>query len=464
VSGVNRPAFLLLFFLAAVLGSPSTRIYAQTPLPFDELGAGPRATAMGQAFTAVADDASAAYYNPAGLIQIRSPFQLTLGYQYAKPRVWVEMEPVELNFRRGDFNRSEDYSTSGLYMGYACNLADVSFFKDSAVFSRFAVGLTFFANIPELTQFWNPQWDTEPYVLRYNERWSLFALAVSVAFRCTDWLSVGAGILPRVDSLQTSTGSWIQLPPEEDDSAVGFRMDLRQTTEVNVVPIFGLLVHPPQASLRDRLSFGFSYRGENSAFYGTGMQSTKGLWVGDPENPVMFFDDPGGRVVDHVGFSPEQLTFAFAVKPVQALIFAFDFTWKRYSAFTFFWDVHPEPPFEDVWVPRVGIAYAFDPGLEAGFLKKICELSLLAGYYREPSPVQDMSGRMNILDADQNVVSGGFGAKYDAEWTGYVKLDAFFQAHLLESNHISNDRDPLYGPISVGGQVWAFGISLSIAY
>ena len=79
-------ALLFVFFslFSTLLFSP---VHAQTPLPFDELGAGPRAAAMGQAFTAVSNDSSAAYYNPAGLTQIRSPACVTLGYQYAKPRV-----------------------------------------------------------------------------------------------------------------------------------------------------------------------------------------------------------------------------------------------------------------------------------------------------------------------------------------------------------------------------------------
>jgi len=199
-----RSALLL---SAALLVVASSSLYAQTPLPFDELGAGPRATAMGQAFTAVADDASAAYYNPAGLVQIKTPLHLTMGYQYAKPKVWIHMDPVELNFRRGDFRREEDLSTRGFYLGYACNLAEASYFKDSLLMNRVSIGVAMFMNLPEVNQFWNPQWDTEPYVLRYNERWSLFFFALSVGIRCTDWLSIGGGILPRVDSLQTSTNS-----------------------------------------------------------------------------------------------------------------------------------------------------------------------------------------------------------------------------------------------------------------
>jgi hypothetical protein len=168
--------------------------------------------------------------------------------------------------------------------------------------------------------------------------------------------------------------------------------------------------------------------------------------------------------VDHVGFTPEQVTGGIALRPLRGLLLAADLTWKRYSAFTYFWDVTPDPPFCDVWVPRVGLAYAFPPGLKGKFLGKFREISLLAGYYHEPSPVGDMSGRMNILDAAQNVVSGGIGVNYDAAWVEAVKLEAFLQAHLLEENYIANDRDPLYGPIAVGGQVWAFGLALSIVY
>ena len=194
------------------------------------------------------------------------------------------------------------------------------------------------------------------------------------------------------------------------------------------------------------------------------MQSTKGIWVADPQNPQWIFDDPGGRVVDHVGFTPEQLTGGIAFRLLERLILAVDLTWKWYSAFTFFWDLPSDPPFKDVWVPRVGVVYTFDPGLQGKSLKKLNEISLLAGYYHEPSPVPDMSGRMNILDADQSVVSGGIGLSYNADWVEEVKLETFFQAHLFEDNVVANDRDPLYGPISVGGQVWALGLALTIVY
>ena len=70
--------------------SPPESLWAQVPLFFDDIGCGPRSIAMGQAFTAVADDPSAAYYNPAGLTQTPSHLVLSIGYQYSKPRIYIK--------------------------------------------------------------------------------------------------------------------------------------------------------------------------------------------------------------------------------------------------------------------------------------------------------------------------------------------------------------------------------------
>jgi tetratricopeptide (TPR) repeat protein len=63
VSWLKRLALLL-----AILLGPSFAFAA-----FEDIGAGARAPGMGNAFTAVADDAYAIYYNPAGLMDLRAP-------------------------------------------------------------------------------------------------------------------------------------------------------------------------------------------------------------------------------------------------------------------------------------------------------------------------------------------------------------------------------------------------------
>ena len=467
-----------LALVMALLAASGVPVFSQTPLLFDELGAGPKAVAMGQAFAAVADDGSSAYYNPAGLGQIHTPFSLTLGYQYAKPRVKVkfDQEPIMNPYLgRSEFNQTEDFSTRGLYVAVVSNFADVPAFQQSPISSRLSIGFTLFTNLPEINQFDNPQRPQDPYVFKYNERWSLLSFALSGAVRITDWLFLGGGILPRVDSLQDTRGSWITLNGALDpsDPSQGFRMNLVQTTKFNVSPIAGLFVRPPLGFLEGRLSLGVCYRGELWGFYGTGPTGVDVVIERPGQDPIVIFKDPGGRTVDFIGYTPAQITGGLAFVPFEGFLTSFDLTWKRYSDFHFFWDIPPidvvegtqvEHPFRDVWVPRVGLRYAFRPGFEGKKTSRVREIAFMAGYYREPSPVPDMSGTMNILDADQNVASGGVGLLYDAAWTGCVKIEAFFQIHLFERNRIENNRDPLFGPVTVSGEVYNLGAAVSIVY
>jgi hypothetical protein len=62
----------LLSSVAFFLGAP-LHAAGRTSAAFLQLGSGARASAMGDAFTAVADDASATYWNPAGMARLRTP-------------------------------------------------------------------------------------------------------------------------------------------------------------------------------------------------------------------------------------------------------------------------------------------------------------------------------------------------------------------------------------------------------
>jgi hypothetical protein len=76
---VTRLCFMILlscvFTILPVISSSAQEPYAilAVPIPFDFLNPGARSLALGGAFTGLADEATAAFTNPAGLVQLSRP-------------------------------------------------------------------------------------------------------------------------------------------------------------------------------------------------------------------------------------------------------------------------------------------------------------------------------------------------------------------------------------------------------
>ena len=193
--------------------------------------------ALGKAFTAVADDASAAYYNPAGLTQIESPFVLEVGYMYSDPQVYIKVldndgkpyEPMYLLEQR-DPSRDSDVSTGGIWLGIASNFAHIGVFNDPAGFLRnFAFGAVMFYPLADINRFWNPQRKQDPYHLRYNYSYCLLNSATSIAYKVTDWFSLGGGVLIRMDTFQSTEQNYVDLYSLMNvPGDTGFRLRLKR--------------------------------------------------------------------------------------------------------------------------------------------------------------------------------------------------------------------------------------------
>jgi len=445
-------------------------LQAQTPLFFDDIGASPRAIALGQAFTAVADGPEAAYYNPAGLTQIPSHLVVGMGFQYVKPMSYIDVRMKNGDpYVSGNFladrpvNRSEERSTRGMWTGIASNFAHLSVFNDPPSFMRnFAFGVVMFNGLRENNEFWNPQRKQDPYHLRYNNNYCLMSIAISMGCRITDYLSVGMGIMPRVDTLQDSAGSYVLAQEMVDgDNDSGIRVDMRLKTKVFAEWIFGVLFKPPVFGLEKRLSLGVTYRRELDGFYGTGRTDAPLAALSDEGNVVILFPLTA-YTVDYIGYNPAQVAAGMALRLFKGTIISADLTWKDYSKFKFFWGLAPDPRFKDTWIPRVGIEHAFHPGFKMKFLRKIDKLKVQGGYYYEPSPVPDMNGAMNILDSDMHVVSAGAGLEYLLKGVDRVKVQTYFKVHFAEERVLHNTRDLLFGVIRTGGEIYSTGISVSI--
>lgn len=107
---LKRKISLVLLIVMGSFFVLTSSIYASDAGAFLRIGAGARALAMGGAFTAIADDATAAYWNPAGLTQLEKQevssmytkqFGLNIGYSFLNyARVFGEKNAFALSWIR----------------------------------------------------------------------------------------------------------------------------------------------------------------------------------------------------------------------------------------------------------------------------------------------------------------------------------------------------------------------------
>lgn len=471
-----RPSHRLAVLLLVAVWGIAARSQAQTGIPFDEYGAGARSSAMGQAFTGIADDPSAAYYNPAGLAW--APVTTAIGFRYAKPvtsytsscliarsgacpsigvtdPIPSEPPPIPLHV---------DFDSPSVT---ALTINTISALDYDAVNAKlpWLEPLTFGAAVmlalPDLNTFSTFPDVGEPYFYRYDTRPDVLSIALSMAYAFGDWVSVGAGILPTINSLQSNT-TIVTLNGEGTPVDLG----IEQTGRVVVTPIAGILVHPHVLDLENLLSIGFSYRGEIKNVFGTGPTH---LIYGTVDESGVFTPLPGldAFVVNASGYAPEQFTLGIGIHPAERMLIGFDVTQKQWTGWHYWLDRPPEPNFDNVFVYRIGGEYTFPMYEDVALPSTVLSgLTVRLGYYYEPSPERDatLDGRQNILDSDQHVVSAGLGIGTQVMKRFNIRYDLLFQLHMLETRSTENTGDTRFGPMTAEGKVYDFGLEVSFEF
>jgi len=430
--------------VALLLGSRLSPALANTWTTF---GFGPRAVAMGGAFTAIADDFTAGYYNPAGIL---SPprAKAGLGWQYVKNNLLADGREVDL---------SQD--SNALFLGASMPLP----FTDELE-NRIGFGYYFFqplwytvdVSIPPTTA---PQFP----VLESTARMQL--LEIALAADVIPGVLVGAGV-----TVGNQFGAALNLEPGLGGfggvKEVISTVDQQVTTTLS--PTVGLLCHPGRYSdSLSPLSLAFTFR---DRFYM------------DMSFPVVVVLSGFLLTLDLDStfvYSPRQYVLGVAwQKPRYGVSLDVSYNqWSDYRApslsiatqidiplISLKQGYRPVPDFRDTATPHVGFEAL---PLSTGAL----DLYLRAGYFFEPSPAPEQTGITNYLDSHRNVFSWGFGilpkrlGPFDL--TGKpVSFDVGIAYHWLVSRENTKSPDvrpenPGYPEIASSGNIWYFALGFT---
>lgn len=345
---------------------------------------------MGNAGSAVADDSSATYYNPAGLALAQPHFNagVTLTYDdvairlkqrpagYDLPDLGSKSPAIPSKYRLNARSDTSDipgtfaFQFGGvvapwidqLRMGFVVGLPMNSVGEQTARFSD------------EREQYFSNRLDFELLGHRQQQMSVLFA----AGYRVTDWLAVGIGASLLPNSV-TKAGVYLADSGHQDQ----IQMAVANQQQWNATVHAGLMLLPSA-----NWQFGLVWRGQNEfnldiqnqvqikGFQGT----SSGFPIPQVANFVM-------------NFTPHQFVAGGAYKSGRMLgtLDIIRSLWSHYV------DTVGEPAgFEDTWSARLG-----------GQWQATQQTQLYAGLRYEQTPVPEQSGRANYVDNDRLGVSGG---------------------------------------------------------
>jgi long-chain fatty acid transport protein len=406
-------------------------------------------TGQASAFAAQADDASAIYYNPAGLTQLRG-VQLSLGAllvgghtSYTSPTGATA---------RGDFAASVAYPPpSNFYL--TANLRDLGV----RALGDLTAGLGVVSPFGTLSR-WP---DNGPFATAVTSAaLEVIDIKPTVAYRLSDQLSIGLGA-----DIYTFASFWGEgrgktrftssggpgLPPAGTpleingrDTAAGFNASVMFTPFRN-------------ADGKPLANLGLVYRSQ-ATLHLDGLFLVNGAPVANASTTVVL---------------PQAFTGGVALWPVRdaerdwKLEVDVDYTgWKSFRNTDVHLSTGASIPFPQNWRST----YTVMVGTEYKWLKPAMlpawEVALRGGYWHSQSPVPDRSFSPAVPDADNNAISVGVGllCKNQGRFLWLIEcgaggwwrpkgigLDLAYQALLYEPRTVAGNQHPLAAPGSVNG-------------
>jgi len=432
---------------ALVLATGTVPVHAAS---FRILDQGAAAAGQSDAFTAQADDPSAIYYNPAGMMQLRR-VQAYFGTSLIGGS--TSFRNAAGQTARGDFNGSVAYPPpSNIYI--TANLKDLG--VSAPVLSNMAVGVGL--NFPFGLIY---RWPTNgPFSsATTGAALPLLDIKPTIAYKVHDRLSLGLGLDIYTFSSMIGEGQFEQrligaplggAPTEINgkDTALGFNVSFLYTPLIN-------------ADGKPLANIGIVYRSQ-ATLHLDGEFRANGSLLGDASTTLVL---------------PQVLTGGIALWPVRdqdrewKLEVDVDYTgWKSIRNL----DVHTTSAFGTIPFPQnFRSGYTIMVGTEHKWLHPEplpnWEVALRGGYWHSQSPTPDSSFNPSVPDADNHSISIGLGflCKGRGRFLGLVEcgssdggrfrptaigLDLAYKALIYETRTVSGNMNPIAIPGSVDGR------------
>lgn len=409
-------------------------------------GYSPRGIALGGAYSAMVDDFSAAYYNPAASIWVDRP-TTGVGYMVTGNDLWVK-----------GASTPELERTQGLIFGLVMPLPMGKFMERRLAFgfsSFFPDGVLLDIQVPHPSY---PQW------LHLQNSGRQLTIIPTLALRIIDGLSVAGG----AQLFDNTSGnlSAIVDPNGRIEATVG------QDLTTSASPVAGISFAPGMIWQKvEGLRFGLVYR---EKFYTT------------YEIPVNTYISvvPLTVIFDAVSlFTPRQIVFGGGWANERFLA-EVDLTYN-------FWSEMPDPNLAievDFAIPLLPIEFksskSYDPDLSdtlnarAGFeykpfISNNFAFAMRSGYFYDPTSVPIQDGVTNYLDADRHVASAGLGFEIlgfkDKVLPNTIESDLAFQYQFLQTTRFYKAtgldiNNPGYPYLEYGGGLWSVSLTLSTRF
>jgi len=420
----------------------------------DTYGLGSRAISLGGAVTAVADDFSAAYYNPAGLSQTNG-HHLAIEYLYTMPNIDVKKANgadlvIYDILGKERTEPTEATAGNGLNLGIPVLglIIDINDIAKLPINTQLGLAMSLPERMDILYRIHDYPPD-QPHFIRYGDDIDRILIALGVGMEVVkDLVHIGVGTQAMLYGPGTYYIDGLSLAEENVVAQAEFGALL------DYEPTAGLLITP----LAKKLKIGISWRHEEEVQLGT-IPVTAEVFVGGLVLTVPMILDINAF------FTPEEYSFGIAYEFNRLLVSveANKQRWSKYAySITDNYYYSGDPDFEDTINYRLGAQY-----------KASDKLIFTTGYCHQPSPVPDQSGKIsNYLDMDKDTFSLGASYTLDPPFgitKEPVKIAGVVLYQKLEK--LSVNKDGVSGPswpnqesYTVEGNVLAAGISIGLAW